>query len=169
MDMTNKPFANAADAFRFAMGGNATITLMSKATGNHFTFKIQAPHHEGNQGTNARRDVESDFRFVSLMNGPDNELSFAYFGYIRRGVFFHGGAKARVGVDAPSVKAFTWGWQKIVEGALQSKPMPESLSVYHEGRCGVCNRKLTVPSSIESGIGPECAGRTGFFATAVEG
>jgi hypothetical protein len=29
--------------------------------------------------------------------------------------------------------------------------------VHHEGRCGRCGRTLTVPESIESGIGPECA------------
>ena len=31
------------------------------------------------------------------------------------------------------------------------------LEVWHEGRCGRCNRALTVPESIASGIGPECA------------
>lgn len=29
--------------------------------------------------------------------------------------------------------------------------------VHHEGQCGRCGRKLTVPESIEHGIGPECA------------
>jgi hypothetical protein len=28
---------------------------------------------------------------------------------------------------------------------------------HHEGKCGRCGRLLTVPSSIESGIGPECS------------
>ena len=27
---------------------------------------------------------------------------------------------------------------------------------WHEGRCGRCGRKLTVPESIEAGYGPEC-------------
>jgi hypothetical protein len=34
--------------------------------------------------------------------------------------------------------------------------------VYHEGRCGRCNRKLTVPESIETGLGPECASKLGL-------
>lgn len=29
----------------------------------------------------------------------------------------------------------------------------------HEGRCLCCNRKLTDPISIQTGIGPVCAGR----------
>jgi hypothetical protein len=28
---------------------------------------------------------------------------------------------------------------------------------WHEGKCCRCGRKLTVPASIASGIGPECA------------
>jgi hypothetical protein len=30
------------------------------------------------------------------------------------------------------------------------------LEVWHEGRCGRCGRALTVPESVERGIGPEC-------------
>jgi len=33
------------------------------------------------------------------------------------------------------------------------------LEIWHEGRCGRCNRKLTVPASIALGIGPECGQR----------
>ena len=35
----------------------------------------------------------------------------------------------------------------------------ETVQVWHEGRCGKCGRKLTVPESLTSGLGPECAGR----------
>lgn len=31
-----------------------------------------------------------------------------------------------------------------------------------EGNCARCGRKLTVPASINNGLGPECAGRTGW-------
>jgi hypothetical protein len=31
--------------------------------------------------------------------------------------------------------------------------------VHHEGKCGRCGRKLTVPESVKSGFGPECAGK----------
>jgi hypothetical protein len=37
--------------------------------------------------------------------------------------------------------------------------------VWHEGRCGRCGRKLTVPESIESGFGPECASILGLDAS----
>lgn len=144
-------FTTAEAARAFANAGNATITLKSKATDARFTYKIQAPHFEGNEGTNAARDTSSQMRFVKVLTGSDNESNYSYLGYIRRGVFFHGGSKARVGYDAPSAKAFAWAW-KLLAGDV----LPASLEVWHEGRCGRCARKLTVPSSIASGFGPEC-------------
>jgi hypothetical protein len=32
-----------------------------------------------------------------------------------------------------------------------------NFEVWHEGKCGKCGRALTVPSSILTGIGPECS------------
>lgn len=157
--MQSHPFTSAEAARTFVLGGNATVTLRSKATDTRFTYKIQAPHNPGNEGTNAARNVNSDFRFVKVLTGADNETSYSYLGYIRRGVFFHGGSKTRVGWDAPSHKAFAWGWKALARDIL-----PDAMEVWHEGRCGRCNRKLTVPSSIASGMGPECAERTGVAA-----
>lgn len=133
-----------AHAREFILAGKAKVTLVSKTTGARFTYKVSKPKDGEDNG----------FRFVSVLNGPDNWQNYAYFGYIRRGVFFHGGAKTRVRYDAPSAKAFAWAWQKIVSGII-----PENLEVWHEGKCGRCGRTLTVPSSIASGIGPECARR----------
>lgn len=131
----------AQEALAFMHGGNATVTLRSKATGTRFTYRIRASE-------------DGAVHFVSVLSGPDNESQYAYIGYVKRGIFFHGGAKARAKADAPACKAFAWSWKSLVQDRL-----PDSLEVWHEGRCGRCNRKLTVPSSIRSGFGPECAGR----------
>lgn len=139
-------FTSAEAARSFLMAGNASATLVSKKTQTRFTFKVRKPE-----------DGDGTFLFVSVLNGPDNWTNYAYFGYIRRGVFFHGGQKAKVGADAPSAKAFAWAWENLARGAI-----PESLEIWHEGKCGRCGRKLTVPSSIASGFGPECAGKVGF-------
>jgi hypothetical protein len=40
---------------------------------------------------------------------------------------------------------------KLKVGKLQ-----DFVEVWHEGTCGKCGRALTVPSSIENGLGPEC-------------
>ena len=152
MDNTAR-LTTAAQVCAFALAGNARLTLVSEKTGTRFTFRIACPI---NKDTG---EADRGIHFVSLLDGPDNTADFAYVGYIRRGVFFHGGAKARVGREAPSVRAFMWAWQRFVQDSL-----PDGLEVWHEGRCGRCGRALTVPSSIASGFGPECIHKVGFSA-----
>lgn len=45
--------------------------------------------------------------------------------------------------------------------APPAKPTLEEAKAYgrRTGRCMVCGRKLTHPTSVEAGIGPICAGR----------
>jgi Family of unknown function (DUF6011) len=144
---------SAADARQFIRAGNATVTLVSKATGTRFTFRVRASN-------------DGEVHFVSLLGGPDNETDYRYAGRISREIFFAGRKVPKpgdVGADAPSSKAFAWVWRNLVQDVL-----PSSVEIWHEGRCGRCNRKLTVPSSIAAGIGPECAGKIGFAAIAVD-
>jgi len=143
-------FTTVAAARAFLLGGNATVTLVSTKTGTRFTYKIRA-------------NDEGDVFFVSLLSGPDNESDYRYLGRIARGVFWQGRKVPKpgdVGADAPSSLAFKWAWERLCKGV-----MLDSLEIWHEGRCGRCNRKLTVPASIASGFGPECAGKVGFSAS----
>jgi len=137
----NGQFDSAEAALGFMMAGNATVTLVSTRTQARFTYRVRASD-------------DGAVHFVGLLNGPDNESQYAYIGYVKRGVYFHGGAKARVARDAASCKAFAWAFMMLSRGEL-----PDTLEVWHEGKCGRCARKLTVPESIASGFGPECAGR----------
>lgn len=124
----------------FSFAGKAIITLVSEKTGTRFTYKI-------------KQSDNPNLYFVALLNGPDNESDYAYLGLLRNGVYEHG-RKSQIGLDAPSAKAFLY-----FGAALSSDTLPAQLQVWHEGRCGRCARKLTVPASVERGIGPECAGR----------
>ncbi len=124
----------------FVTAGNATFTIQNPETGNRYTFKLRQKTNENGSKTPL---------FVSLLNGPDNEGDFCYIGFIRGDRFVHGGRKARAGANSPSVKAFAWFWNHIGD--------PSPAEVFHEGRCGRCGRKLTVPESVERGLGPECA------------
>lgn len=128
---------------RFALAGNAVFTLTSHATGVRFTFKVRA--------------LENDptFHFVSVLTGPDNWSNYSYLGYIRRGVYFHGGQKAKIATTAPSAKAFDWFWRIAASG----RDPTFACDVDHVGKCGRCGRALTVPESIKSGYGPECIGK----------
>jgi len=134
----------AEQAVAFMLAGNAVVTFKSRATGTRFTYRLRTPRSGG------------DLRFVSLLSGNDNTNSYSYFGFVRNGEFIHGGQKAKVASSAQSVQVFAWVWSQIKAGTI-----PANLEIWHEGRCGRCGRRLTVPSSIASGIGPECAGRMG--------
>lgn len=138
-------FKNAADALRFMLAGHAIVTLRSKKTMTRFTYKLT-------------KSDDGRVIFVGLLRGPDNTEDYSYLGYIRRDVYFHGGAKAKISVDADSAKAFDWSYRQLVKGA-----MPPQLEVWHEGSCGCCGRVLTVPESVASGFGPTCAARLGIM------
>lgn len=130
---------------KFILAGNATFTILNTETGGRFTYRIKQKENE---------DGNKTPHFVSLLSGPDNESAFTYFGFIRENAtFIYGGRKSRISREAPSVKAFEWFWRNLKN--------LRTVEVWHEGRCGACGRKLTVPESIESGLGPICAGKEG--------
>ena len=136
-------FSTLSAAKTFAFAGNALITLESKRTGDHHTYKIE------------EADDKKDFFFVShLISGSADDGTFAYLGVVNKKEaggegHFRLTKKSTAAFDAPSVVAFQF--------FMASKKLHPQLIVHHEGRCGRCGRTLTVPSSIEAGIGPECA------------
>jgi Family of unknown function (DUF6011) len=132
---------------QYILGGNATFTLVSSKTGQRFTYKLkQIIDKDGNK-------VQS--WFVSVLIGPDNWTNYKYAGLLSRfdensKLAFKSTKKSLISFDAPSIFAFRW----LIDN-LES-PL---LELWHEGSCGICGRKLTVPESIASGIGPICASR----------
>lgn len=144
---------------RFIFAGNATITIRSPATGVRFTYKVKQAHEDDGS--------PKDFWFCSLFTGEDNENDFQYFGHFyyghkyqgRRPLVYSHGRKSRISDGAVSMVA--WGYFVQVLLAADDSPRAaqrqlDKVEVWHEGRCGRCGRKLTVPESISSGFGPEC-------------
>jgi len=135
------------DAVRkFIFAGNAYITIRSAKTGVRFTFRVKAKKSS---------DDGRIIHFVSLLRGPSNEDDFAYMGCIIAHTTFSFTQKSRVTAKALSAKAWLW----LFDCMIHDKPMSPSLEIWHEGRCGVCGRRLTVPESVSTGYGPECLGR----------
>lgn len=139
-------FTNMAAFRRFALSGNAVFTLVSKKTGDRFTYRIR------------KLDADKPY-FVQLMNGPDNTIHYAYFGVMFGpgldtdfSTYKHGGTKAKVGPDAPSVRGFDWLARNVM-----SEKVLEQMEIWHQGKCGKCRKALTVPESIAIGLGPKCA------------
>ena len=138
-----------ADMRAFVLAGNATFTLVSERTGQRFTFRVR---------------VSDDGRahFVAVLTGPDNGGDYSYLGTIRNGRYWHG-RRSRIGQDAPSARAFAWFAARVIERGRDAPGM----IFMHEGRCGRCARKLTVPESIARGLGPECAGYVALECDAI--
>lgn len=125
---------------RYLLGGKATFTLESLATNTRFTYRI------------TRKEYDTKvFYFVAVLVGPDNWTNYKYAGLLDPNTLqIKETFKSKIKSSAPSMVALQW--------SLIHLEAP-SFDFWHEGNCGVCGRKLTVPESIASGIGPICANR----------
>lgn len=139
----------------YIMAGHSTFTVLNTATGNRFTYRVDAPRTTG-EGERVKLD-ETDVRFVSVLTNPDNVRGYDFLGMLfldeggTRPRYVHSTKKSKIGPDAASARVATWFFRHVFTG------LPPSVEVWHAGRCGRCGRKLTVPSSIAIGLGPECA------------
>lgn len=147
---------DAASVRRFLEAGNATLTLVSRATGGRYTVKFQRLSAEAD--TYDRSESERPI-FVKLLSGPDNEGDYTYMGTMTRGTPSElvRTRKSRVSESAPSWKAVQWLLYHLYHANGSPDKAMDQLEVWHEGRCGRCGRKLTVPLSVRTGFGPDCA------------
>ena len=121
---------------------NLFLLLLIQRLGGRFTYKIKSAK-------------DSNLYFVSVLTtNPDSEhrelSTYDYIGTCVEGNYKHG-KKSLISSDAQSVRVFEFMLDK-----LKSDSLSDFLEVWHEGFCGKCGRRLTVPSSILTGIGPEC-------------
>lgn len=157
----------------FILGGNATFTLRSQKTGSRFTYNVTRvccfnckrdfTGRKAESCKTCRCHLGANSYFVSLLSGSDNERDYTYLGMLVPAVRdsetgpgtetwkFIRTARSRVGDEAPSYRAFTWTIGRLMVGVE-----PDGVEIWHAGKCGICGRKLTVPSSIAIGIGPDC-------------
>lgn len=146
--------AERLSAFIFA--GSCVFTLQNEKSGTRFTYRFRRAPADPTQPEQPAKDRPI---FVHVLTGPNNSNDYSYLGTVwesSRGTgkpaFVHG-KKSRISADAPSAKGVAW----LVDKLATTGAVPEPLRVYHEGRCGRCGRALTVPESIETGLGPICA------------
>ena len=137
-------FIKGEDAARYIRAGRATITLRSERTGDRYTYESEREAEKG------------EVHWVRVLTGSDNHNDFQYMGMLRPDGEFTRTKKSRVAADSVSYIAFDWAWRYLRVGV-----MPTKLQVWHEGSCGRCGRKLTVPESIADGLGPECRKKVG--------
>ena len=139
-------FTSAQAAQDYIVGGRGILTVRSVRTGVHFTFKIGKP---------ARADGPWVL-FVSVLIGREN---YEYLGH--------------VGVAGMAFTSFRRTTRTLATAAtavefllacLKKNVLHPDMEVSHQGRCGCCGKLITTPSSLASGIGPECLKNLGGSA-----
>lgn len=128
----------------FMLAGNAIVTIENPRTGGRFTYRVEAPRKKV-------APVYDGARFVSVLAGPDNASAYKFIGTIFGDGRFD---PQRSWIAAAASRAFAWTWERVRAG----RPWLPAV-IRHAGRCGRCGRLLTVPESVDSGLGPECARR----------
>ena len=121
---------------RYAFAGKATLTV--RANDQRFTYRI----------------TESEDGKLYFVNVLRNDGRYDYIGIVVKAQrTFRWTQGSKISQDAPSVQAFATLFRRFFSRNY------DGIEVWHEGTCGRCGRQLTVPESIETGIGPVCAGR----------
>lgn len=147
----------------FVFAGNATFTIRNTKTGTRFTYKI-------------RKSKTNKVKFyVNSMRGPGIFAKMGVIIGIDKDYYLPYDWKEKLQMARKNFAALYPG-HPFPEKEYTNKNMSESLKmfikflgwykgnvekienheIWHEGICGKCGRKLTVPYSIEVGIGPEC-------------
>lgn len=140
---TSHQLTEPAQALKFLLAGRAVVTIKSLKTGKHLTFKVKTVD-KPTQG-------EAPSHFVALRGGSDDK-KFTYLGFLKGGRQYVHGRKSPIDQSDNRVRAF-----RFVHARLLWNEMPPDCEIWHEGACGRCGRALTDPTSIASGVGPECA------------
>tara|TARA_B100000745_G_scaffold300393_1_gene254185 strand:+ start:2131 stop:2619 length:489 start_codon:yes stop_codon:yes gene_type:complete len=158
MDFHRNQLTTDTTIRNFLVGGNATLTVQNKDTGNRVTYRVKAKRNPAGR-------INSVYS-VGVLRGPDNIHSYKSLGYIPSRVAY--GHYYNFRPNQPQslhAQGFMWLWNLVHGRNMGGVPRRDSVSikdyphvqVWHEGRCCRCGRKLTVPESIATGIGPVCA------------
>ena len=130
----------------WVLAGKATFTV-KLPDGDHRTYRVV--HKKGNEQW-------PDAWFAQLLVGPDNEGSYQYIGKLDPDtgyVKLTGASKFKA--DSYVVRLLRRVLDRIWHNDHSYRQ--HGYDVVHAGKCCRCGRLLTVPESIETGIGPECA------------
>ena len=138
-----------AAALRFLTGGAATFTVLNLQNKQRCTLRVQTKGARLLQGNTIFRGAKS---LVAEQTGSDNVLDFTTIGHFNEAWGLHLVKKKGRGVDT-----ITWLREKLWKPGFTH--WPDAIRFMHAGRCCRCGRVLTVPESIATGIGPECAAR----------
>jgi hypothetical protein len=138
---------------KFITAGKAIFTVeVPESLGKkpHYTYRVQL---------RPANDRFPDTYFVGILTGPDNNKDYSYLGILdtKTGVV-KTTQKSKFGSTDFVVRLLNRTLNRIWNN--ETHYIEEAgFNLHHEGKCGRCGRRLTVPESIETGLGPECYGK----------
>lgn len=138
--MTGPAFTDPVLVREFILAGRAKVTIKSEKTGKHYTYRVNRISDSAVHGV------------AAMVAGPPPWL---YLGaiFLDEGSIFRPTRKTcNYARYHPAYRAFNWFWEILVE----KERMPQGVTVFHEGKCGMCGRELTDPVSVTEGYGPDC-------------
>jgi len=133
--------ASVCTAFNLATH-NGFVSMLSKRTGEHRTFRIWTQSQDC--------EFMPERRLVGLLSGPDNSTDYVAFGVLSKS-----GDAIHLWKRHKDSEFFRW----VAAALLAPDRFADRVEWSFDGRCRVCNRLLTCPESVASGIGPVCAER----------
>lgn len=125
------------DIMNYIKGGRGVLTLASPS-GKHHSYSFRRPRNE------KAFQADTYFAYVMCDHGE-----WRYVGMFRDG-YFRLTYNSEYNASSEEFK----GAKYIVSMASRSFETP--MTLYHEGVCACCGRRLTDPKSIKIGIGPTC-------------
>jgi hypothetical protein len=129
---------------------NGTYTVQNTSTVNHRTFKIYTISKDSKFAPGKR--------VIALLIGRNNENDYQSFGFVDdKGIYVWSRYRGTMKVSSFDYFAHLI-WELATKGTFVNK-RGEKYSLLIEAKCLRCNRKLTEPESIRTGIGPICCGR----------
>jgi hypothetical protein len=129
----------------FVLGGRAVFTVDTDS--DYYTLRIAKTRFGS---------AKEPFYFLFQLVDPASRRGGRYIG--------------SVDPDSGHIQLTTKSWlmsdspeiidlQLAFDAIWGDVPLPDGWEIRHVGRCGVCDRRLTTPESLERGIGPECYGQ----------
>jgi len=141
----------------FILAGNAIFTV--REGDEHLTYRIKKPTHEKGRKLSLSERNNKPY-FIGKLVGPDNTSDYRYLGVLNENTF-------EVNLTGKSMYTKSSKAVQVLElalGAIRENDMSilsPNMEILAPKYCGRCARLLTVPESIENGIGPECFTKMG--------
>ena len=138
--------------YTYIKGGHGKLTVISLNTDQRFMYRFSRLKEDQD-----RRGKELLNRpiFVCLVTGRDfDKWPFIGTCWLKpdQRIQFNSARKNAANVPSRALVAFGF----LVSLVIRQK-LPSKIEIWHEGKCCICGRELTDPTSVAQGYGPVCA------------